>query len=262
LGHNSVPWTFWLAVIAAFGVVAAPFGAAWLAGLFFNAQRRIPIDEKGLHGASSTKERQHVRKLLNDSARDEEAESLAVLDLRARRFRHIAQGLSEEARKQWEAKADYLDSVVAAAEIEAAAWVLERRSEKVFSGRRTKVALVLAVAGFIALFGAADIAKGHRDLVGLRSTCADAVSKGSPDACDPVSTQQREAIELAQDAVNGRTEKERSKAAANAKRLAPGAQKLYAKVLACTKLLSVKPAFKNAGEGVKTAAITACAHLG
>ena len=142
------------------------------------------------------------------------------------------------------------------------ATVLERRSEEVFSGWRTKAALALAVAGFIALFGTADVSKGHRDLVALRSTCADAVSKGSTDACDPVSSQQREAVALAQNAVNGRTKQERIKAAANAKKLAPGAQKLYAKVLACTKLLTVKPEFKNASEGVKTAAIAACAHLG
>ena len=262
LGYNPVPWKFWLAVIAAFGVVAAPVGAAWLAGRFFRAQRRIPIDAEGLHGARSTEEDELARKVFDDSARDEEAESLLALELRSKRFRHIAQGLSEEARKQWEAKADYLDSVVEMAEAEAAATVLERRSEEVFSGRRTKAALALAVAGFIALFGAADVAKGHRDLVALRSTCADAVSKGSTDACDPVSSQQREAVALAKEVVKARTEEERIKAAANAEKLAPGAQTLYKKVLACTKLLTVKPAFKSASEGVKTAAIKACAHLG
>jgi hypothetical protein len=251
-----------LGLVALFGAIAAPVGAAWLAGRFFGAQRRIPIETDGLHGSATAKEQDKAREVLDDYAHDEDAESLRALELRSSRFRHIAQSLPEDARKKYEAKADHLDSVIDTGLVQAAATVLERRSEQVFSGWRTKAALALAVTGFIALFGAADVAKGHRDLVDLRSKCADAVTKGSIDACDPVrSSDQRKAIALGQAAANGKTAQERADAAHAAEKLAPGVQQLYAKVLACTKLLTLKPEFNTATEGVKTAAIAACANL-
>ncbi len=264
LGYDpAVSWKTWLALVAVFGAVAAPVGAAWLAGRFFAAQRRIPIETDGVHGSATANEQTLAQEVLDDYAGDEDAESLRALELRSQRFRHMTQSLPEEAGKKYDTTADRLDSVVETAMVQAAAVVLERRSEQAFSGWRTKAALALAVAGFIALFGAADVSKGHRDLVELRSKCADAVAKGATDACDPVrSSEQRKAIALGQAALNGKTEQERKDATQTAERLAPGAQQLYAKVLACAKLVKLQPDFKDATEGVKTAAITACANLG
>ncbi len=257
----SISGKTWLELVALFGAVAAPVGAAWLAGRFFGAQRRIPISAaEGLGGHPSPEETTLADRVLAEYARTEEAESLRALDLRSIRFRHIARGLREDRRKKYEAEATRIDSVLERAMVEAAAEVLERRAEKAFRGGGTLFALALAGAGIVALFGAADVSKGHRDLIELRQKCGEALEK-SPDACDPVrSSEQRRAITLGQEAIQAKNEKERQDAVKKAASLAPGAKKLYKKVVACSELLKENKKLKDASESVRTAAITACAQ--
>jgi hypothetical protein len=254
-----------LLILAGFGVVAAPLGAAWLAGRFFGAQRRILITTKPEEwgGDLADVEKTLAAGVLEEHARSDDAESLFALELRGERHRRIANRLADaEKRKAHEQEADRIESVLETAIVESAATILERRAEKAVHGWATRGALALAVAGAAALFAAADYSKGQRDLVDLRVKCADGISKGAPDACDPVrSADQRRAIALGRAVVEATKQKDRQAAAAEAKALPAGAAGLYAKVVACMKSLSADKDFTSASESVKSAAISACAQL-
>jgi hypothetical protein len=249
----------WLAI---FGAFAAPLGAIWLAARFYGAQRRIPMstDKADLRRYGlSRKETKLAGAVLDDYARAEEAHSLLALDLRADRIRRIARRLPS-LEKEWTREADRIDSVVDTAMVDASYGVLERRAENAFRGWRTVVALFLAVAGIVALFAVADYSKGRRDLIDLQSKCADAVAKGAADACKPVrAAADARTLKAKTEAAAKRT---RDTAVAQAKKLAPHAFAVYKKVVACTKLLNSDNGFAATSEGLKTAAIAACARLG
>jgi hypothetical protein len=164
----------WIGLIVA--MTAAVVGSAWLAAIFFAAQRRILIgttsdSRKGLHGVDI----ETVDRVLDEHAREESAPKLLDVELRALRFERIARGLRETEQKRadkLQAEADRLYQVVRIALHRASTAVLEDRSRRAFFRWPTFVSLGLAAGGIFATFAIADYYKGQRDLSALRATCA------------------------------------------------------------------------------------------
>lgn len=242
--------------------LAAAGGAAWVAARFFKAQRRILLSSDGASRGLDTPERRLVENIFGDYAEAAEAESLRALELRGNRLSRIARRLptTDPRGAGYKEEAACIVEVVETAIVESAAEILERRAENVFSGRWTGVPLALTIAGIVGLFGAADFSKGHRDLVDLRAKCAEATKNGASDACDPVrSSEQRDAIARA---LAAKSKAARAAAIKEAKKQAPHAVALYQKVFACSDLLETDPGLAAASEGVKSAAVRACAGVG
>jgi hypothetical protein len=180
----------YLAVAAVLCSVAALVGAAALVGLFYAAQRRIPVstdvDEATKSGRSpnglTRDECSRRNGVFDQDARDEGAETLKALELRAYRLARIGRrvggdrgtALIEESDRLLRAVDDALDGGAAA--------VLERRAEQAFKSTGTWVRVVLTIAGIIGIFGLADWAQGQRDLVSLGKECGEA--KAPIAACD------------------------------------------------------------------------------
>lgn len=196
-------YSVWMLLLAIGASVSALVGAAWLAGRFFGAQRRIGI------GTEPGEKRHFLRSLLRgriggeqrdtlflhserelrdrvfaDGAAEEEAVTLRDVELRALRLQRIARRTTDETQaKKLNAEADRLRGRVRLVLVRAAAEILERRSYQAFKGSLTKVALLLAILGIVGTFGLADWSQGQRDLIGLRKSCAEAKKAGAIDAC-------------------------------------------------------------------------------
>jgi hypothetical protein len=176
-------------LIAAFGgALAAIGGAALLAGRFFWAQRQILLNSRGLQGEDNKEEVQVVKEVLDEHAREQTAENLHALELRALRLERIARRRSASWPKDKvdpaQNQADYLNGVVVIALGRASAVLLERRASNVYKSAWSAVGLIAAILGVVVVFGVGDYAEGQRDLVDLRKTCSEA--KAGPNACETV----------------------------------------------------------------------------
>jgi hypothetical protein len=203
-------------------------GAAWFSGRFFAAQRRIPMytripahpqEERGFLSGfgdfspesyaareygrrpDQSDEEKHVGlnksekvlrgEMFREDAQAEDASSLEALELRANRLDRIARRQSEgPSRAALEQEVARINSAIRLTFRRTAAAILERRAQDAYYGWPTKVAIAAFIVGLGLLFGTADWAKGERDLIGLRATCAEAEIKGAPDACKPVRANQ------------------------------------------------------------------------
>ena len=192
--HNIFPipqnvpgWTqpvLCVAVVFGFG------GAAWLAAIFFMAQRPILIatnKRDDLHGQDN----EVADRVEGDYARQEDAVDLRGVELRALRLASLARELAAvdaQRAKPVKDESDRLFAVVHLALVRTAATILEYRSKRAFRGWRTMLALVLAVAGIVGIFGMSDYYKGQRDLYQSRVKCAQAEAVGVVGACAPFET--------------------------------------------------------------------------
>jgi hypothetical protein len=205
-------------------------GAAWFSGRFFAAQRRIPMrarippqsqEERGFqsflgdyfsgHYAArkrglepeipeqseeqkvglSKSERALRREMFTEDAEAEGASTLEALELRADRLDRIARRLPKgPSQAAMENEAARLYASIRLTFMRTATAIVERRAQDAYSGWRTMVAISAFIVGVVLLFGTADWAKGERDLIALRASCAEAEIKGAPDACKPVRAEQ------------------------------------------------------------------------
>jgi hypothetical protein len=186
--RNAETWT-WMALVAA--LLAALGGSAWLASIFFYAQRRIMIGTTTHSRAPMNNEdTETVDRILTENARPEEAPGIRDVELRALRFERIARALrslDDKAASALQAESDRLYGVVRMTLHQAATVVLEHRSRRAFSRWPTFLALALAAVGIILSFAIADYYKGERDLSASRVTCGKG-EKSFPSACAPFET--------------------------------------------------------------------------
>jgi hypothetical protein len=177
-----------LLITAFLGALAAIGGAALLAARFFWAQRRILLNSRGLQGEDDEEEKRVVGQVLTEHAREQTAQSLHALELRALRLERIARrrSASRPAREVDPAQdqADYLNGVISIALARASAVLLERRARDVYRSGWSALGLAAAILGLVAIFGVGDYAEGQRDLVELRKTCSEA--KPPSNACETV----------------------------------------------------------------------------
>jgi hypothetical protein len=198
----------WLYAVAVIGATAAVLGATLLAGRFFGAQRRILLSsrlpenqkDRWRHGLRKT-EVEIADEVFSDHAREEGAESLLALDMRALRLERISRNANDAAtRSRIAEEARRLSGVVRIGLVRGVASVLEYRAQQAFKGWVTKAALLSTVTGVALLWGAADFSKGQRDLIDLRAKCAAAEKKGASTACEPVvATSDDDAAQAARD---------------------------------------------------------------
>ena len=201
---NDLGWLWWPFVAAG---LAALVGALLLTRQFFAAQRRIVITPSQVQRKSgkdaendlTDAERKDVLKVLDAHAREDVAESIGAVELRALRLGRIARKLATKAANLSEAdskgikarataaqgEADRLDARVAVAFMRAAIGLLEDRSSRVFKGGRALGFAVMVVFGISTMLFIGEFSQGERDLVKLRADCATAEKDGSTGFCDP-----------------------------------------------------------------------------
>jgi hypothetical protein len=205
-------------------------GAAVFSGRFFTAQRRIPMysgipaqpqeerrflrrladffsrfdarpygrrpelpeqSDEEKHVGLNKSEKVLRGEMFREDAQAEDASSLEALELRANRLDRIARRQPEgPSRAALEKEVARINSALRLTFRRTAAAILERRAQDAYSGWPTKVSIAAFIVGLGLLFGTADWAKGERDLINLRATCAEAEIKGAPDACKPVRANQ------------------------------------------------------------------------
>ncbi|MEK6274360.1 MAG: hypothetical protein AABM30_03395 [Actinomycetota bacterium] len=180
LPADSSGWTWALAVASSVGSLV---GAAWVAGRFFGAQRRIGIKTEAGRETLRPRERELRDRVFTDTAAEEDAAALRDVELRAIRLNRIAQHSSKAKAKDLQDEAERLQGKVRLACVRAAAEILEWRSQQAFNGVLTKVAVLMTILGIVGIFGVADWSQGQRDLVALRKSCAEATTAGAIDAC-------------------------------------------------------------------------------
>ena len=181
LPTDSSIWLLVLAIAASFGALV---GAATLAGRFYGAQRRILVStepdkadwwSRVRHRPDLlTRERKIRDHVYDQAARDESAQSLKAVELRANRYDRIARRGDPSKAEAREKESKRLLAAVEAALDDGALAVLERRAHQAFNGWLTRVALLATIAGIIGLFGLADWSQGQRDLLALGKTCVEA----------------------------------------------------------------------------------------
>jgi hypothetical protein len=237
---RNVDW--WTRVLLIAAIICAPLASAWLATIFFVAQRRIRIgttDEsrKGLHG----KDTKIATRVLQQHAREESAPDLLDVELRAMRFDRIARSLSgsgDDRAKRFQDEADRLYQFVRTALHRAASAVLEDRTRRAFLYWPTIAALVLATGGIFSIFAIADYYKGERELSDLRVKCAKN-EKDFPNACAPFEkSADRSTRQLLQQAQHAANEVNKAKTVKPPATLSPAQKKLLAAAAACDKAIS------------------------
>lgn len=209
-------WWVWVSALVL--AAASVIGSIYVTGRVFAAQRRIvfapsqispPASEEprpkrftrkrfsrwwlGNESGLTTRETAIVKRVLDEHAREEGAESARALETRALRLARIARRrdwirgkTSNDEESPIHMEANRLDDVLATATLRSSLAVLERRSLNVFKGKATAGALLLVATGIIGLFFVADYSKGQRDLIALRDSCHKAVEAGAANACDPI----------------------------------------------------------------------------
>jgi hypothetical protein len=181
----------WLiGIIGVAGGVLALLTAAAFTGRIFGARRRILIDSRlarPKRGLNKWERKEQRRIYCDEHARDELAADLVDVEDRASRLRRISRALDgREVAAGAAGEAERLDGVVSIAQAETALVILERRARDAFSGWRTKGLVLGFILGIVMVFGAADYAKGERELIELLASCQKAVDEGAFDACDPI----------------------------------------------------------------------------
>jgi hypothetical protein len=177
----------WILIGAIAAAAAALVGAAWLAGRFYGAQRRIPVrteeDEPQLKWLRKWRrtpsglwpgESEIRHRIYDETARDDSATSLKALELRQLRFERLARRAKGKRETKLKDDSERIKGIVSRTLFQAAAAILERRAHQAFSGWLTRFAFLLTIAGIIGVFGLADWSQGQRDLVALGKQCGEA----------------------------------------------------------------------------------------
>lgn len=253
----------WTALLIS-AVIAAVVGSVWLTSIFLTAQRRILIPADESDDDDLGDERSTAVRVRRDHARWEQAESLRDVEWRALRLQRIARSTEDaDEAKAAKAEADRLFAFIGVALVRAAATVLEERARKAFRGRPTTIAVVLAAAGIIGVFGLSAYFKGQRDLLSLREQCWKAQKAGVVGACSAFSTawqaeQQRAAV------VKANAESEQAKQAAMKEagdafaRLSPTQQAAITQAADCEAAIDHLPPSQRPSGDARTRAVATC----
>lgn len=198
--------SFW-ATVAALGAVVGFFAVAGALAWFTSRLWRVdaPVgmspSKQRVEADAESFDKEAVRKALHrfdETARLNAAPSLEAYSARGRRFERIARRLPEnEARRDvLFAQANEIRNDVDATMAHVAADVVRSRSREVITGRRTKLAGILFVAGLAAIAVGADYLDGERaGQVAVAKECAAmgkalseqiVVERGAPAICNAV----------------------------------------------------------------------------
>jgi hypothetical protein len=172
--HDSSAVQFYLVTAALASALAAALGAALLARRFLTAQGRILLSS-AIDDCDDVddQERAIIARAYGEISRQELADDLADLDLRAERLSRASRATADPTlQKAFQTESDRLEGVVQLGIYQAAVGVLERRSSIAFRGSGTVAALLLAIVGIALLFGLADYSKGERDKLDVMAKCA------------------------------------------------------------------------------------------
>jgi hypothetical protein len=253
--------------------IAALLGSLLTGAIFLRAQRQIVLDSsrtkiedgKSKDPDLNSQEAALANRIKDEHAREEQAQTLRDVELRALRLERLARRLGDEAEaKALQAESDRLYWLVSIAISRAATAILEDRSRRAFYNLRTFFAVALAAFGIAGLFSIADYYKGERDKVALRVACQKAEHDGVASACAPIETNsQTKKRTDAENRLKAKNDREAAaKATAAAARLSPKQRVLISRIAACDAAIEARPSKQTITLSARAQAVALCAVAG